>query len=66
MTHDSAPVWRRSSLCNADACVEVARVDGVRTVLMRDSKLDDASPVLAFAGQRFADFVAGVRLGEFD
>lgn len=53
-------VWRRSSYCDNQTCVEVAaRPD---RVLMRDGKLDD-SPVLAFDRQAWDAFVADVKAG---
>jgi Domain of unknown function (DUF397) len=56
--------FRKSSRCDGDAgCVEIAgTVDGV---LVRDSKLGD-SPILSFGSQSWAEFVAGVRDGQFD
>jgi hypothetical protein len=67
MTQPSAPAWRRSSLCNESACVEVASDSGRQVVMMRDAKQPSyASPMLVFSAQRFAEFVGGVRLGEFD
>ncbi len=57
-------VFRRSSLCSAGACVEVARnADG--SVLVRDSKTD-GGPVLKFTREEWVAFAAGVRAGEFD
>jgi Domain of unknown function (DUF397) len=58
--------WARSSHSeHVDTCVEVAPFpDG--GMLMRDSKLGDASPVLRFTAAEWRAFVAGVRDGEFD
>jgi Domain of unknown function (DUF397) len=58
--------WAKSSYsANTDSCVEVAPLpDG--GMLIRDSKLGDASPVLRFTAAEWRAFVAGVRDGEFD
>jgi hypothetical protein len=58
--------WAKSSHSGGDDhCVEVATLpDG--GMLMRDSKLGDASPVLRFTAAEWRAFVAGVRDGEFD
>jgi hypothetical protein len=56
--------WRKSSRSNiTDQCVEVctSRV----AVLMRDSK-DRPRGHLAFSPSSWADFLHGVRRGEFD
>jgi hypothetical protein len=53
----------RSGCEGGGSCVEVATI--ARLVLVRDSK-DPDSPVLAFTSVEWADFVAGVRRGEFD
>jgi hypothetical protein len=55
--------FRRSSRCSDSGCVEVASAP--EGFLVRDSKLAD-SPILGFAPAQWADFVAGVRAGEFD
>ncbi len=56
-------VWRKSSWSSSGACVEVARDGGV--VHVRDSK-DPSGLVLTFDGQRWRQFLDGVRDGEFD
>jgi hypothetical protein len=54
----------RSSFCSAGACVEVGQVaDG--SVAVRDSK-DPCRPALIFSSDEWAQFVAGVRAGDFD
>jgi Domain of unknown function (DUF397) len=57
------PVWRKSSYsANGANCVEVAsNLPGV--VAVRDSK-DVAGPELAFTGQAWSAFVAGIKRGE--
>jgi hypothetical protein len=56
--------FKISSFCNFGGCVEVGRADdGV--VLVRDTK-DRAQQALAFTAEEWADFVAGVKAGEFD
>ena len=59
----SRATWAKSSFSgNNNGCVEVARLDG--QVFVRDSKLGEGSPVLAFNSHEWACFVAGVRDGE--
>ncbi|MEU7636481.1 DUF397 domain-containing protein [Streptomyces sp. NPDC039016] len=56
--------WRKSSYSGAEAgsCIEV--LDGYpRGVPVRDSK-DPRGPVLVFAGESWASFVAAVRCAE--
>ncbi|GGQ64892.1 hypothetical protein GCM10010166_38100 [Couchioplanes caeruleus subsp. azureus] len=56
--------WHKSSRSAAAGhCVEVAPATAV--VFVRDSK-NASGPVLEFAAERWADFLAGVRDGEFD
>jgi Domain of unknown function (DUF397) len=62
-TKEGSIQWRRSSRCESDTCVEVARID--RTIAIRDAK-DVDGPVLIFSAVEWAAFVAGVRNGEFD
>jgi len=59
------PEWHKSSYSGAqNNCVEVAGLpDGGRAV--RDSKRED-SPVLTFSRAKWAEFIQGVRTGEFD
>jgi hypothetical protein len=57
------PSWTRSSRCNSDGCVEVASAGA--EVLIRDSKLGDASPVLTFTESEWRAFREGVIAGEF-
>ncbi|SDG51231.1 DUF397 domain-containing protein [Pseudonocardia oroxyli] len=60
MDHEN---FLRSSFCSAGSCVEVSHGPG-ETVRIRDSK--DPVTRLAFTGVEWADFVAGVKAGEFD
>lgn len=62
VTTETAPEWIRSKSCSGGQCVEVARV-GDR-YLIRDSKHPEVQP-LAFDGDEWAAFVAGVQAGEF-
>lgn len=63
MNAGGAVMWRRSSRCDTQTCVEVARTNG--GVLLRDAK-DPAGPVLAFSQEAWISFAAGVAEGEFD
>lgn len=47
--------WVRSSFCSGGHCVEVAPAGG--RVLLRDSKLGDASPVIEFTRAEWAAFL---------
>ncbi|MEV4639180.1 DUF397 domain-containing protein [Actinoplanes sp. NPDC049548] len=59
-----ALTWRKSSRSGAAGhCVEVATA--ATSIFVRDSK-DVSGPVLEFAMPGWADFIAGVRAGEFD
>lgn len=56
--------WRTSSYCSVGSCVEVGwQPDG--TVALRDTK-DRARPPHVYTAREWADFVAGVKAGEFD
>ena len=61
-----AGVWRKSTYSggNGGGCVEVAR-NRPGTVAVRDSK-DQAGPQLAVSDQAWAEFVKGIKHGEFD
>ena len=60
----STLTWRKSSRSGAAGhCVEVA--SAAAAVFVRDSK-NVTGPVLEFGAQGWAEFVAGVRDGEFD
>lgn len=54
--------WRRSTRCEAAYCVEVATIRS--RVLVRDAKLGEDSPVLAFDPDAWTAFVASLRGGE--
>jgi hypothetical protein len=58
--------WRKATFSGGanGGCVEVATIPGWFGV--RDTKLGDASPVLAFNQTEWDAFRAGVRAGEFD
>jgi hypothetical protein len=55
--------WRASSRSQNTNCVEVGEME--TAVAMRDSK-DREGPVLVFARDRWIDFVASAKAGEFD
>jgi hypothetical protein len=60
----NALTWRKSTRSGAAGhCVEIA--SAATAVFVRDSK-DVAGPVLEFGTRDWAEFVAGVRDGEFD
>jgi Domain of unknown function (DUF397) len=56
-------IWRRSSACADNTCVEVA--DGGNWVYLRDSK-EIGGAVLRFTRSEWSAFQAGMRLGDFD
>jgi len=56
-------VWKRSSRCDAGACVEVSAAD--EAVAVRDSKLAD-SPILWFSSAGWTAFLDALKAGEFD
>jgi predicted secreted Zn-dependent protease len=55
--------WRKSSASASGNCVEVA-VDGP-TVLVRDTKDNEAGAVLAFTEAEWKAFLSGVEAREF-
>ncbi len=55
--------FRTSSRCSKGACVEVAPLPGGGAAV-RDTK--DRAATLVFDAVEWADFVSGVRNGEFD
>jgi hypothetical protein len=61
-----AGVWRKATYSggNGGGCVEVAR-NRPGAVAVRDSK-DQAGPQLAVTDQAWAEFVKGIKHGEFD
>lgn len=60
----TAPAWRRSTRCaSANNCVEVATDPDY--VMVRDSKDPEGRP-LVFTHAEWAEFVQGVKAGEFD
>lgn len=61
----TAANWGKSTFSgNNGGCVEVATLPG--WVGVRDTKLGDASPVLAFTNAEWIAFLNGIRQGEFD
>ncbi|MGH3698466.1 MAG: DUF397 domain-containing protein [Pseudonocardiaceae bacterium] len=66
MRHDMSDArWFTSSYSSGSAqCVEVAVLPGHQ--LVRDSKLGDASPVLAVSPTEWSAFTAGVQAGHLD
>jgi hypothetical protein len=62
----SGAVWRKSTRSDngGNSCVEVAsNLPGI--VGVRDSK-DQSGPILTFDLSDWAEFVAGIKAGEFD
>jgi hypothetical protein len=55
--------WRKSSFCEANACVEVATA--IESVFVRDSKVA-GGPVLQFSDAAWRTFAIALRAGEFD
>jgi Domain of unknown function (DUF397) len=62
LTGQEPLVWRRSSRCEAGACIEMAH-SGTQ-ILVRDSKIPD-SPRLVFGEMQWDSFVVAVRRGDF-
>lgn len=62
-TLGEVPKWRKSKRSSSGNCVEVQPRPQV--ILVRDSKNPDGA-ILAFDRAAFADFLTGVRDGEFD
>jgi len=61
-SNTQAPVFRRSSRCEAVNCAEVATLgDGA---ILRNSTVPDTR--LAFDATSWRSFIAGVTAGEFD
>jgi hypothetical protein len=56
--------FRTSRRCSKGTCVEVAPLPGGGAAV-RDTKDPDRAP-LVFDADEWADFVAGVKTGEFD
>lgn len=56
--------WRKSRACMGGQCVEVAALDD-GGVAIRNSA-DPAAGLLVFTGGEFADFLGGVKSGDFD
>ena len=61
---NSNVTWRRSSACNADACVEVRRMNN-GLIVFRSAIAPDEDRVFAEPAE-FAAFVAGCKAGDFD
>jgi hypothetical protein len=57
--------WRSSSRCaQHGSCVEVARL-AAGLVGVRDGKLGESSPVLAFGAGQWRAYLAGITAGQF-
>jgi predicted secreted Zn-dependent protease len=55
--------WRVSRTCDGGACVQVAR-DGEFVIF--GNTAEPNSPVLAYTRAEWKEFLAGVKLGDFD
>lgn len=66
MTTDDLPgtVFVTSSACTLDGCVEAGRMPDGRVAIR--STRDRARPAQVFDDTEWADFVIGVKNGEFD
>jgi hypothetical protein len=58
--------WRRSTLCSANSCVEVATLPTGETAVRDSKQLPEGGPMLVFSTAEWASFVLGVKHGEFD
>ncbi|GLY04992.1 DUF397 domain-containing protein [Actinoplanes sp. NBRC 101535] len=66
MTEPNFTQWRKSSRSSGGAnCVEIAPADNAPLIAVRDTKDRDGG-TLVFTDQAWADFLDGVRAGEFD
>ena len=61
-TETSDAVWRKSSRCQTNSCVEVTRTDG--RIWVRNS--DEPTTAVAFTPEEWVVFVGGLQDGEFD
>jgi hypothetical protein len=52
--------WRKSSRCSHGDCVEVGVLTG-HSVAIRDTKNDDAGPVLVFTGNSWRRFIRHIQ-----
>jgi hypothetical protein len=64
MTGDDGYGFRSSRFCSGGSCVEVAPLQN-GWVALRDSK-DRSKPEHRFSAEEWADFVRGVKAGDFD
>jgi hypothetical protein len=55
--------WYVSSACESGACVKVARWSG--SVFIGSTRIPEA-PVIEFTTEEFHEFLASVKLGNFD
>lgn len=64
-TDPEGHIWRRSTRCGQHgSCVEVTDLVG-GLVGVRDGKIPETSPVLAFEREAWLAFVAAIKAGEF-
>jgi Domain of unknown function (DUF397) len=61
MAGNNHAVWRSSSFCNDNACVEVA----IRNHDVSVRRSGDSGLVLTFTHEEWATFLDGVKAGEF-
>jgi Domain of unknown function (DUF397) len=60
--HGLHALWRKSSHCDTNSCVEVASIDGA--VWLRNSQ--DPTRAIAFTPDEWSLFAGAVRAGEFE
>jgi hypothetical protein len=60
---EHARMWRRSTRCAGNGCVEVALSSG--EIAVRDSKRPDG-PILTYTRSEWDQFIGSVKAGEFD
>jgi uncharacterized protein DUF397 len=59
-------VWTKSTRCGPDnGCVEIARLS-TEHIGVRDSKIAETSPVLAFSVSEWQSFLGDIRHGKFN
>jgi hypothetical protein len=61
-------VWKTSTLTDNSGpwCVEVAGGEGLKEILVRDTKAGPDAPIQRYSREEWLCFIGGVKNGEFD